>query len=641
MKKILSTSILLLSLACIISAELPKPKFPLAYPGKTEILDYAKYGEFRGVDTEKYKFVIKKRTQLTKDVGEGIFPNFTAVTKDKLYKKLKKKGLLKGSQWDFAFTKHPDRDFFKWATANEEPGVRQLYIAHALKEAGHIIQAIKAYYAILVHFPGSACFSADQRFVWYVAPVAIDKITVLTRTYPELGIKLEGAYVEVKNAKDTNLQNDIVTVNPGKFVRIDPNKIKKVNLKKEKIVEKRGKGKVQLIKYKNGHWQMLVNKKPYVVKGLSYHPTKIGESPHKKETMKNWMFLDENKNKKIDAPHEAWVDKNKNNKKDKNEKPVGDFQLLKEMGCNTIRQYHESPNHKYSKKEFNKKLLRELNKKYGIKVIMGDFLGAYTIGSGADWEVGTDYTDRKQCDRMKEIVRQMVLDHKDEPYVLMWVLGNENNMDSGYKGVNASRTLAAKNPEAYARFLNEVAKMIHEIDKDHPVMVGNMLLDLIEYYNKYAPEIDIFGVNWYTDNDGFGALFERIRRKFDRPVIVTEYGCDAWDLKTKKENEEKQADWHKGAWLDIAYNFAGGMGSGNVIGGVPFEYLDEWWKSLHGDEKTRRFEHQTKKDGPMPFFDGWGHEEWLGIVSQGDGSDSPFLRQLRKSYFVYKELWNK
>jgi len=34
------------------------------------------------------------------------------------------------------------------------------------------------------------------------------------------------------------------------------------------------------------------------------------------------------------------------------------------------------------------------------------------------------------------------------------------------------------------------------------------------------------------------------------------------------------------------------------------------------------------------------HEEWLGICGQGNGVRSPFLRELRKSYFLYKELWN-
>jgi hypothetical protein len=42
-----------------------------------------------------------------------------------------------------------------------------------------------------------------------------------------------------------------------------------------------------------------------------------------------------------------------------------------------------------------------------------------------------------------------------------------------------------------------------------------------------------------------------------------------------------------------------------------------------------------------PFIDGWAYEEWFGLCSIGDGKHGPFKRQLRKSYFTYKELWEK
>ena len=42
--------------------------------------------------------------------------------------------------------------------------------------------------------------------------------------------------------------------------------------------------------------------------------------------------------------------------------------------------------------------------------------------------------------------------------------------------------------------------------------------------------------------------------------------------------------------------------------------------------------------GPYP--GGFMFEEWLGLVTQGDGSVSPFLRQLRRSYELYQQLWN-
>jgi len=67
---------------------------------------------------------------------------------------------------------------------------------------------------------------------------------------------------------------------------------------------------------------------------------------------------------------------------------------------------------------------------------------------------------------MLESVRQMVEEYKNEPYVLMWLLGNENNY-----GVAAN---ADKEPEAFYRFANECAKLIKSLDpQKRPVAISN------------------------------------------------------------------------------------------------------------------------------------------------------------------------
>ena len=33
------------------------------------------------------------------------------------------------------------------------------------------------------------------------------------------------------------------------------------------------------------------------------------------------------------------------------------------------------------------------------------------------------------------------------------------------------------------------------------------------------------------------------------------------------------------------------------------------------------------------------HEEWFGIVGQGSGRNSPFERNLRLAYWMYREMW--
>jgi Beta-galactosidase/beta-glucuronidase len=284
------------------------------------------------------------------------------------------------------------------------------------------------------------------------------------------------------------------------------------------IIQKRGNGKVVLVQYSNGQWQMLVEAKPYFIKGVVYEPVKIG----RRLTESNmWMNYDFNQNGKPDTAYDAWVDKNNNNVQDKDEPVIGDFQLLKEMGCNTIRIYH----HVNIKKE----VLRDLFRRFGIRVILGNLFGAYTWGSGASWEKGTDYTDPLQRQNMLEDLRKMVLEYKDEPYVLFWMLGNENDVAGSKENSTLNNTNARLYPEVYAKFVNEAAKLIHKLDPNHPVGVSNAMLRLMKYYNQYSPEIDIIGLNAYTGAYGFGTLWNRVKVDFDRPVVITEYGAGCYN----------------------------------------------------------------------------------------------------------------
>lgn len=259
-------------------------------------------------------------------------------------------------------------------------------------------------------------------------------------------------------------------------------------------------------------------------------------------------------------------------------------------------------------------------------VIMGDFLGKYALGSQAPWNPGTDYNNEEHKKNMMESVTNMVMEFKDEPYILFWILGNEN--------VYGYACNADKNPEAFFKFANEVAAQIKALDPEHPVAIGSGDVLFLDKFAQNAPEIDIFGANAYRGDYGFGFFWRQVKEEADRPAFITEFGCPAYVKgKSVEEAEFLQAEYHRGSWDDIKNNMAFGDGEGNALGGVAFEWLDEWWK---GYEPAM---HDIKGLWIGPFPDGTMHEEWLGLCSQGDGNLSPFLRALRKSYYIYKKLW--
>ncbi len=619
---------------------LPTPAFSLNDAGVSAPLDYTQYGEFQNIGTNQYAYVIKDRAALKKDIGAGIYPNEDGIFNDPDYQELKAQGLLNGAHWQNVNSENKKLAFYIWTHAAEDPGVKTFFTAKILEEAGLILPALKTYYAALVHFPRSAGWAADQSFVWYIAPSAIGSIQRLCNDYPDLECDLVGAAFEITNGQDTDLTNDIIKMNPGQIIHktLKEKLANLPDLSHLKVVERRGTGKVQLIRYENGHWQMRVDDQPFIVRGVSYLPTEIGLTPEKNpNVLDEWMFLDKNHSGVLDIPYEAWVDTNANGVQDTDEPSVGDFQILKDMGVNALRWHAPNrPVNKYDPSLVNKPLLRDLFNRYGIRTIVYDLVGAYTQGSGASWEKGTDYTNAKQRKHMKEVVRQKVLDLKDEPFVLMWVLGNENTLPADYFGVNATRTNASTHPEAYARFINEVAEMIHKLDPNHPVALGNAGLTLAEYYQKFSPAIDIFGINAYQGEGGFGTIFQDVKRIFDRPVLITEYGCDAY-ADGKGVDEKAQVQYHLGNLRHIVLNQAGGPFAGNAIGGDIFEYLDEWWKAPGGGAG----EQTTQSQGPFAAPDGQTHEEWLGIVGQGSGKNSPFERRLRQAYYLYKDLWNE
>ncbi|MFH1231483.1 MAG: hypothetical protein V1709_08325, partial [Planctomycetota bacterium] len=240
----------------------------------------------------------------------------------------------------------------------------------------------------------------------------------------------------------------------------------------------RPKADVYIKTFKNKHYQLIVKGRPYIVKGVCYNPIPIGKNHE----------------------YDWWSDPNK---------PwLIDGKLMKDMGINTIRIYQPGKD-----TQAVKNVIRDLYEFYGIRTILGHWLGF--------WEYPCPlYGDRDFERRIKQEVMDMVNAYKEEPGVLMWILGNENNY-SFLGRVNPWSTdeidsetdpqkQKAMRAEIYYSCVNDLAKKIHQADPNHPVALGNGELIGLDFADKFAREVDLVACIIYRGRT-FGNLFNSLR----------------------------------------------------------------------------------------------------------------------------------
>jgi beta-galactosidase/beta-glucuronidase len=373
--------------------------------------------------------------------------------------------------------------------------------------------------------------------------------------------------------------------------------------------------KVYIQKLKNSRYRLMVDSKAYIVKGVCYNPIAIGATHDY-----DWWS----------DPAKPWI---------------ADGKLMKDMGVNTIRLYqaHEDT-------QEVRQVIRDLYNLYGIRTILGHWLGF--------WEYPCPlYGDKKFHERIKKEVLDMVANYKDEPGLLLWILGNENNY-SCLGNVNPWSTdeidkerdpqkQRAMKAEIYYSYVNELAKEIHKLDSNHPVALGNGELIGLEFANKFCRDVDLVACIIYRGKN-FGNLFKSLRMTFDKPVLFSEFGADAYDAYLNKEDQNMQAFFLESQWRQIyanLYNYKNG--EGNCLGGLIFEWTDEWWKhaqdnpqswSAHDTESNwsnGSYYYDIKAKGNKNM-----NEEWFGIVALSEQKEKGLNKRIpRKSYYLIREFW--
>ncbi|MBC6989251.1 hypothetical protein [Hymenobacter sp. BT491] len=147
------------------------------------------------------------------------------------------------------------------------------------------------------------------------------------------------------------------------------------------------------------------------------------------------------------------------------------------------------------------KTLAEANK-YGLTVMMGLDV--------ARERHGFDYNNTAEVAKQLARLRADVLKHKDDPALLLWGIGNELNLDY-------------TNPKVWDA-VNDIAKMIHEVDPNHPATTVLAGLNPKEaaLVKARCPDLDLLAVNTYG---GLPALPKQIRDYgWEGAYIVAEWG---------------------------------------------------------------------------------------------------------------------
>ncbi|KUF20720.1 glycoside hydrolase family 2 TIM barrel-domain containing protein [Xanthomonas phaseoli] len=174
----------------------------------------------------------------------------------------------------------------------------------------------------------------------------------------------------------------------------------------------------------------------------------------------------------------------------------GSMETLAARGGNALRTWRVDPDPQ------RQRALLDRAQRNGLKVAVGIEIG--------NQRHGFDYDDAAAVQQQLQRVLAQVRQSATHPAVLMWVVGNELNLDY-------------TNPKVW-NAVGEIAEAIHALDPDHPVTTTLAGFDkqLIDRLRTRAPALDLIAVQLYGE---IAALPQKLHESGWRgPYVVTEWG---------------------------------------------------------------------------------------------------------------------
>lgn len=311
--------------------------------------------------------------------------------------------------------------------------------------------------------------------------------------------------------------------------------------------------------------------------------------------------------------------------------------LLKSIGVNAIRVYTGIP----------KKWITYIYEKHGIFTMLNHSFGRYGLTLDGAWVANTEYGDpRVQAILLKE-TRELAAAYKDTPGLLLYLLGNENNYGLFWEGAETENIpvqdrKSTKKAISLYRLFNQAVLAMKKEDASHPVAICNGDLLFLDVLKTETPDVDIFGVNVYR-GVSFTDLFDRVKKDFNKPLLLTEFGSDAFNVKTGKEDQLAQALYKRENWKEVYANAAGMGKAGNAIGGFTFQFSDGWWKTGQTYNLTVHDTTASWSNGGYQFDFTLGknnmNEEWFGVTSKGPSDSKGFYSVYpRAAFYVLQQV---
>lgn len=265
-----------------------------------------------------------------------------------------------------------------------------------------------------------------------------------------------------------------------------------------------------------GNWQLTVGGQPYTVKGLTWGPA-IADAP---------KYLPD----------------------------------VKSMGVNTIRTWGT---------DGGTKPLLDSAAANGLKVVNGFWLqpgGGPGSGGCVNYVTDTTYKNTMLTEFTKWVEA-----YKNHPATLMWNVGNESVL--GLQNCYSGAELEAQR-NAYTGFVNDVAKKIHSIDPDHPVTSTDAWTGAWPYYQRNAPDLDLYSMNSYGDICGVREDWEQ--GGYTKPYLITEGGpAGEWEVPDDANGvPDEPTDVQKAEGYTKAWNCVTGH-RGVALGATLFHYGTE------------------------------------------------------------------